>query len=325
MPDQYYLPDRFCIIVASHISTPSRIPYLLECLESLINQTIPVSIYLSISFATKEIETILFTVGHSFTKIIESGRIQVLVRNQKTPQMRHIEMTLTEMKPEHEWILFCDDDDTYAPTRVSNFAEKIAQCLRAKIEPGQKVTGAYETRFGKHHRQNRQEYWCYCVRRFILDRFFQQVRPYPDVIDDKCCDVLFGEFLRRLSDNHLFATLDEHGYNYRVDNNMDSVTGAIRTQQPLYKNMPIPPPMDDASWADYVVQWNEFLYENINVYLHDIYLRTLVGMPLEDSLHAEFKANRPLLEFVDSCHLEKITRWYNLIYKVSNEIYDNKI
>ena len=42
----------FCIAIASHISNPLRVNYLQECLRSLVNQSIHISIYLSISFGS---------------------------------------------------------------------------------------------------------------------------------------------------------------------------------------------------------------------------------------------------------------------------------
>jgi len=326
--NDYYLPDHFCIIVASHISNPNRIPYLVECLESLLHQTIPVTVYLSISFAAKDLrEAGLSALGRSFTPNMQSGGLVVLVRDQKTPQMRHIDLTLGAMKPTDEWILFCDDDDTYAPTRVAKFAELIVSCLRTKLGGGQMVAGAYETRFGKNHRDNRQEYWCYCVHRTVIERFYAGVRPYPLVLEDKCCDVLFGEFLRRLGPGYLFATLDEHGYNYRVENNSDSVTGVIRTNQSRYMNITMsnPPDIGDSAWADYVIEWNDYLHENLMVYIHDVYLRTLLGMSFEDILVAEFKGNRPILDFVDDCHSARLREHFDLVRRVCGEIYDIKI
>ena len=47
--------DLLCVFIASHISNEKRIKYLKECLNSLINQTVQIHIYLSISFANDEL------------------------------------------------------------------------------------------------------------------------------------------------------------------------------------------------------------------------------------------------------------------------------
>jgi hypothetical protein len=318
----YYLPDKFCIIIASHISKANRIPYLIECLSSLVKQTIPVNVYLSISFDTDELRDLVQDSMMSNDEIANSGKIIMCIRDKKTPQMRHIEMVYLELEPQYEWILFCDDDDTYSPKRVETFAEMIAKCYRMQLEPGQMFVGAYESTFGKDHREHRHEYWCYCVRRQILERFLDNVRPYPDILDNKCCDVLFAECIRRSRPEFLFVRITDPGYNYRVENNDDSVTGFIKTNQKLYSNFTEPPSIESGEWATYVINLNEYLHENISVYLHDTYLRTLIGVKLDDILNAEFKANAPLLEYVDVCHVEQIKGLYDRVCNVCDKIYD---
>ena len=316
-----YLPNTMCIIIASHMSKSSRIPYLIECLKSHISATIPITIYLSISFETFDIKAACL---QHFAEIVDPHKqICVLIREQKTPQMRHIQLTFDEMRPEHEWILFCDDDDTYVPNRVERFAESIVHCINLKLNPDIVLAGVYESTFGKEHREQRHEFWCYCVRRMILERFLIGLKPYPDVLDNKCCDVLFGEYLRRSKPHYLFAQLTEQLYNYRIDNNTDSVTGFIKMNQHKYSNITNPPPLNSMEWSTYVLNWNDYLHDTIDVYLHDIYLRTLVGMPFEDILVAEFKANRPLLEFIDVNLYEKMVDQYNSVRLVCDKVYDH--
>jgi len=64
------------------------------------------------------------------------------------------------------------------------------------------------------------------------------------------------------------------------------------------------------------------LYENMDVYIHDTYLRTLVGCNIDYILRAEFMANYGLIEFVDACHLQKITEYHNRLRDICNELYD---
>ena len=49
-------PKDFCILMASHISYEHRIPFLVECLESLVKQSLSVPIYVSMSFENKELQ-----------------------------------------------------------------------------------------------------------------------------------------------------------------------------------------------------------------------------------------------------------------------------
>lgn len=316
--------DKLCIFIASHISNPKRIKYLQECLISLVNQTIPITIYLSISFQRDELQCELKKCINDTPEISQSGKLELRIREQKTPQMRHIKYLYNEIiqNSRHEWIMFCDDDDTYIPTRVFKIGSLIASCLNVKISENQKIAGLYESTFGKDHREQRHEFWCYCVNRDVLGRFLQILEPYPDVLDNKCCDVMFGEYLRRSKPELLFTRLEEKCYNYRVEDNSDSVTGYIQTNQHHYTVKSTPPPQLDPTWADYVLDWNEYLHENMHVYLHDVYLRTLVGCDLKFILEQEFRANTPLLPFVDECHLQKLTDLYNRVRTVCHLIYD---
>ena len=80
------MQSSFCIAIASHISNIKRIPYLQECLRSLISQTDPIQIYLSISFATNEIREETLNLIHA--DAIQSEYLNIRVREQKTAQIR---------------------------------------------------------------------------------------------------------------------------------------------------------------------------------------------------------------------------------------------
>jgi hypothetical protein len=126
---------------------------------------------------------------------IETPQIRILVREQKTPQMRHIQLTFSKLSAEYEWIMFCDDDDTYVANRVERIAETIVQGLNAY---NLLLRGVYESTFGKDHREHRHEFWCYCIHRDVLGKFLNKLEPYPDVLENKCCDVLLAEFILKI-------------------------------------------------------------------------------------------------------------------------------
>jgi glycosyltransferase involved in cell wall biosynthesis len=319
--------SKLCIFIASHISNPKRIVYLEECLLSLVRQTIPITIYLSISFETKELRDQLEKMVESSPEIIASQKLELRIREQKTPQMRHIKLLYEEIEIHnpncrHDWIMFCDDDDTYVPDRVYKIGSLLASSFTLKIESRQMIAGVYESTFVKDHREHRHEFWCYCVHREILGRFLMKIAAFPDVLDNKCCDVLFAEYLRRSNQNLLFTRLEEPCYNYRVDDNNDSVTGYIKTNQSHYSVRSTPPPQGDPNWPDYVLDWNDYLHENMSVFLHDVYLRTLVGCELPYILEQEFRANAPLLQYVDESHFQKIKELHERVRTVCNLIYD---
>ena len=62
-----------CIIVPSHIASASRTKTLIICLESLINQSKPIPIYLSISFES-DLDKIL-----KYTRIFEPDGLYAVV------------------------------------------------------------------------------------------------------------------------------------------------------------------------------------------------------------------------------------------------------
>jgi len=312
--------NQLCVVIASHLSNEKRIQYLIECLDSLFQQTVPISVYLSISFDNPKIkEDFLSTIDKTS---FNTNMLIITIRDKKTPQMRHFFLLLPELK-KHTWIMFCDDDDTYEKDRVEKIAGNIyvseKQCINVHHK---KLAGLYESTFGKDHREHRHEYWCYCVNIELMVRFYDRLEKYPDIIDNKCCDVLFAEYLRRINQDYLYCRLEEKLYNYRVDNNTDSITGFIKGNQKKYTRSNNPPTIFDATFSDYVVEWNECLYENIDVYIHDVFLRTIVGCEIEYILRAEFRGDYDLLPYVDSCHLDKIKSKYKYWKDVCNLLYD---
>lgn len=334
MQDTTEFVSSFCIAIASHISNPNRIEYLQECLMSLVSQSVPINIYLSISFTTDTIRDLTLNRLYGDTSLVCPDYLNIRVRDRPTSQMRHYWLLSQEIAKKHNWIMFCDDDDTYHVDRTAIFmktvAVSLAQVTTANTDrdtslPPLKLAGMYENSSGVTHHTQRQEYWCYCIHMSLLERFFKYVEPVPGILDDKCCDVLLGEYLRRKSVDWLYATIGQTLYHYRVEENADSVTGFIQTKQHIYTNQTSPPPIGDDAWLEYVLRWNDFLKENIHIFLHDTYLRTLVGCNLDVILRSEFKDNYAILDYVDQKHVLRITELYERVRLVCGHIYDVRL
>jgi glycosyltransferase involved in cell wall biosynthesis len=193
---------------------------------------VPISIYLSISFQTHEIRDEFFN-DQILSKLC--NKINLRIQETKTPQMRHFYLLYPELQRKHKWVMFCDDDDTYEPNRVEKIIQNIysgdIECKRLnKI-----LAGLYESTFGKDHREHRHEYWCYCVNIELIENFYNRLKDHPDIIDNKCCDVLFAEYLRRVLPDYLYCRMEDKFYNYRVEDNSDSITGFIKEVIPKPK------------------------------------------------------------------------------------------
>jgi len=311
-----------CIIVASHISNPKRMKYLIECLESLLRQTVSISIYLSISFETTELRE-QFAIVFSENAHLHNPIMNIIVKSHKTPQMRHMEQLLDLLKPKHEWVMFCDDDDVYHKERVQIYLQTIVHSLSEIIQyPNKKFAGVYENVEGINHRERRREYWCYCVQYELLEKFIHMLLPYPDILDNKCCDVLFAEYLRRLNDDYVYAIIPSTLYNYRQDNNEDSVTGVIKG---FGRSIRKPREVTEENMSECAKELDAYLDKEIEVYLHDIYLRTIVGSDFNTIMQNEFLSEYPLLNNIKKEHIETMWLFHSRLKTVANEIYDIKV
>jgi len=312
-----------CIMIASHVSNEKRIDHLFECLTSLLNQTVIIPIYLSISFKTKELHC-LFASRYSNHPPFHTPTLSVVVHTTKTPQMRHMAELIPHLLAKHTWIMFCDDDDIYDEKRVEILLQTIIQCKQQQetLYPNKQFAGVYESTFGKTHREQRHEFWCYCVQVRLLAAFLEKVTPYPDVLDHHCCDVFFGEYLRRLHSDYLFGTVTMPLYHYRVADNSDSVTGVIQAK---HRTVRKPLEITYATIHACAADLNAYLDVELDIYIHDTYLRTIVGNDFETILKNEFKSEIQLLHLIDPKHLARLLDYHQQLRALCNEIYDVKV
>lgn len=316
--------NKYCIFVASHLSNVIRIPYLIECIQSLLSQQKLIPIYLSISFHNSEIREEYNKQMQIYKVFFHNQFLNIRTRHHKTSQMRHYQLllqeTITTYRP--DWIMFCDDDDTYSSSRSEDIIATLKRGYRTTMDLHDKLyAGLYENIHGNSHHEVRHEYWSYCINTSIMESFFATIQHHPTVLDNKCCDVLFAEYLRRLSGIWVFSNLRGSYYQYRVENNADSITGFIKSKQSVYSNCDAPPSMNEDTWLDYVIGWNDYLHENIDVYMHDTYLLALVGMTFDNIVRREFKENCSIIDYVDQCHITKLKKVYDSVRSVCDEIY----
>jgi len=223
----------------------------------------------------------------------------------------------------HQWVMFCDDDDTYEPNRNLAFLQTIMNCTDQILQyPDKQFIGVYESTFGKNHKEQRHEFWCYCIHISMLSKFMSIVTPYPDILDHTCCDVLFGEYLRRSTPQLVFGTIHDTYYNYRVDNNSDSITGDIKEKNKLVL------PARTITMDNRMVcakELNEYLDSNIQIYIHDTYVRTIIGNAFDDILRSEFKSEYEILDLIDNKHIDTLMTYHNRLKLVVNSLYDYQV
>ena len=224
-----------CIIIPSHINNINRTKLLICCLQSLINQSIKIPIYLSISFET-ELDKTLFNNLIEKKNLLNCILLSIIYQEKKTSQFRHIEKIINKIKEKYNFIMFCDDDDTYNFDRVEKFITLIDYGYNNCPED-KSFVGVYERELNKSHSIKFYEYWSYCININFIINFINIIKNnnFDYVLDNKMCDVLFSSYLRRLNNNHIFVSINEKLYNYNKNEN--SITGKIRSNNKITKNI----------------------------------------------------------------------------------------
>lgn len=317
-------PKDFCIFVASHISKQKRINLLLQCLHSLIKQNMVICIYVSISFDNK---TLMDECIHKVSQdecINKCAFLNILVRENKCSQMQHIHLLFEETNKNHKWMMFCDDDDQYLEDRTFKIGEQIVLYQDQLKNTVLELAGIYESTFGKDHRQHGHEYWCYCVHKDILLDFFLHLKDKEEIVKHPCCDVLLSEYLRRKSNQWLFGRLKEKQYLYRNNNNSESITHFITSQQAKYTNTSIPPSKNSDEWKVYVKEFNNFLTENLDIFMHDLFVLCITNMDFDTYLKREFLANYEILDYVDQEHIQKLKENHKKWTTIFQSMYEIK-
>jgi len=310
-----------CVIVPSHINNINRTKLLICCLQSLINQSTKIPIYLSISFETDLDKTL-------FNKLIEKNNllnnifICIIYQERQTSQFRHIDKVVDIIKDTYEYVMFCDDDDTYEINRVEKFTILLEHgrnnCPKDKI-----FVGAYERDLQKgSHSSSFYEYWSYCVNIEFIINFMNIIKMnnYDYYIDNKMCDVLFATYLRCLNDTHLFISIYEKLYNY--NRNEYSITNKISKQNEINKKII---PTNVYNFEIFIQGLNDFLEEKMESFKNNIFVKySMYKVSFENILNELLGKNYKYKDQINKKILEKIKFEYDNIKYLCDILYQYK-
>lgn len=310
-----------CIIVPSHINNINRTKLLICCLQSLINQTHKIQIYLSISFET-ELDRKLFKKLIEKNNILNNILICIIYQERQTSQFRHIEKVVDNIKNIYKYIMFCDDDDTYKMNRVEIF-KIMTEHGRTNCPKDKIFAGAYERDLQKSsHSLSFYEYWSYCVNIEIIINFINIIKlnNYDYYIDNKMCDVLFSTYLRFLDNKHLFVSINEKLYNY--NRNEYSITGKTAKQNKINNNIII---KNESKFEIFIQRLNECLEENMESIKNNIFVQySMCKVSFENMLNDLLKENYKYKNEINKKILEEIKFEYKNIKNLCDILYQYK-
>lgn len=315
-----------CVIIPSHINNIKRAKLLISCLESLLNQTILIPIYLSMSFET-DLDKKLFIKLNEKDNLINNKLIYFIYQEIKTSQFRHIEYVINQVKNKYKYIMFCDDDDKYEKNRVEKFINMID--YGESVYPKDKIfVGAYERDLLKGtHTSSFYEYWSYCVNIKYIINFFDTIKinNYDNVIDNKMCDVLFATYLRRLDNKHVFSSINEKLYIYNENDNEYSITQKIlKKNDESKKNNLI---KEYNNFELYIHELNKFLKNSMETIKNNIFITCATcDISFEQFLKTYLlKENYKYKNNINKKILEEIKFEYDKIENLCNILYQYKL
>ena len=318
-----------CIIVPSHIHCANRTKLLIRCLNSLINQTTKITIYLSISFET-ELDKTLFKKKIYTTDLINNKLLCIIYQEQQTSQFRHIERVIDNLKSTYEYVMFCDDDDIYDINRVEHFIIGLKYGLSIKKE-NEIFVGSYESLVYDingnpekfcNHSEKLHEYWSYCVNIEFIVNFINilKINNYDYVIDNVVCDIIFSTYLKSLDNSHLFVPMEIKLYNYSTEdrnsiiNNIEAQRKKVNKRRTTVTN----------NFEEHIQYMNEFYEKEMEIIKSNIflYVGTQQLRSLDDVLKWILGKNYKYKNKIDQTILSKIEYEYDNVNRLCEFLYN---
>ena len=226
-------------------------------MESLLNQTTVIPIFLSISFESDLVFEI-FKKMLGIKSLLNNVNITIYYRETKTSQFRHIFNVFDTIKNDFDYFMFCDDDDTYLNYRVKNFMDSIEYTLNTFDLTNKIFVGLYESKNSESHSKSYLEYWNYCINKKNMEDLITKIRDggFDKFIDHVYFDMMFGSYFRFLDKRHIFTMIPIKMYNY--NKYPTSVLGNIQTKNLKYKQ-----PEYSTTNLDTIVKCNNYIRERL--------------------------------------------------------------
>lgn len=219
-----------CIFVPSHIGYDLQMEYLSKCLESLIFQNEKADIYVSISYEEKYKEKVMI-----FVEAFKLKGINFNIECTQKYQMEHIYLLSKIIENKYyDLIFFCDDDDTYEPTRIKQMCLSMCYAYMNMSKEKIKLLGGvreYVKDEGCLIENQIPEYWAYGIKQRLLENFFDFFKDDMELLKHIFADEYFRMYLRNNKEYSEWSGIDNTRskplYNYNIIN-PDSICGRIK-------------------------------------------------------------------------------------------------
>jgi len=188
---------KIVVLCASHISVPERALLLKAQIQSIMEQTHKVPMYVSMS-------------GETQIPFKENEMLRIYKHDKQMSQFEHYAFLCSKIEDlENTFCVFCDDDDYSHPERCMFYA--------STPDMGQKSMLACDALLLMNENVvvNGHEYYMFAVRAIELNKFCE-VLWYFDVIKKPVCDLLFGSVL--MNSNKLWRTAVPTKWLYAYNN-----------------------------------------------------------------------------------------------------------
>jgi hypothetical protein len=224
--------------IASYITNKNRCNLLSCMIKSVLNQTIKIPIYISISSNEechkdiKELET----------KYQHHNYVKIFLHNDKKSQFEHYSFLcgqISEILHSITWCMFCDDDDYCHPKRASNYYEMIKNTNRRDLAVQNNnvlllqesvdtcdhsleyCLQSLKDRINNTNVCYNAEYFTYCTRLSTVTLFCNIMKRHF-LLHSPLCDVVLGSVLWNRS--RLFCRENKWMYAYSIRSSKDRMS-----------------------------------------------------------------------------------------------------